>query len=101
MCVYALLSLQVMIVCMFVDLEECVEGQHQCQQRCINTFGSFKCSCDDGYQAAHDQTSCTGVCVAVYLCLFMSFMSLNKWSVFLAAKEPNFSSRNKNVSSTK
>ncbi|XP_044051099.1 uncharacterized protein si:dkey-163f14.6 isoform X2 [Siniperca chuatsi] len=43
------------------DLDECVEGQHQCQQRCINTFGSFKCSCDDGYQPAHDQTSCTDV----------------------------------------
>ncbi|XP_042272410.1 protein HEG [Thunnus maccoyii] len=43
------------------DLDECVEGQHQCQQRCINTFGSFKCSCDDGYQPAHDRTSCTDV----------------------------------------
>ncbi|XP_019133643.2 uncharacterized protein LOC109142890 isoform X3 [Larimichthys crocea] len=43
------------------DLDECVEGQHQCQQRCINTFGSFKCGCDDGFQPAHDQTSCTDV----------------------------------------
>ncbi|KAM8763413.1 uncharacterized protein AB9X84_007807 [Acanthopagrus schlegelii] len=43
------------------DLDECVEGQHQCQQRCINTFGSFQCSCDDGYQPARDQTSCTDV----------------------------------------
>ncbi|XP_031162242.2 uncharacterized protein LOC116054701 isoform X1 [Sander lucioperca] len=43
------------------DLDECVEGQHQCQQKCINTFGSFKCSCDDGYQPAHEQTSCTDV----------------------------------------
>ncbi|KAM6950214.1 EGF-like and EMI domain-containing protein 1 [Lycodopsis pacificus] len=43
------------------DLDECVEGQHPCQQRCVNTFGSFKCSCDAGYQPAHDQTSCTDV----------------------------------------
>ncbi|XP_031702718.1 uncharacterized protein LOC116383209 [Anarrhichthys ocellatus] len=43
------------------DLDECVEGQHPCQQRCFNTFGSFKCSCDAGYQPAHDQTSCTDV----------------------------------------
>nr|XP_046247937.1 uncharacterized protein si:dkey-163f14.6 [Scatophagus argus] len=57
------------------DLDECVEGKHQCQQRCINTFGSFKCGCDDGYQLAHDRTSCTDVdeCLqpaAVTGCLF-------------------------------
>lgn len=57
--------------CSCVDLDECVEGQHQCQQRCINTFGSFKCGCDDGYHPAHDWTSCTGVCgcVCIYTCV--------------------------------
>ncbi|KAL7406572.1 hypothetical protein ABVT39_022441 [Epinephelus coioides] len=43
------------------DLDECVERQHQCQQTCINTFGSFTCSCDDGYKPAPGQTSCTDV----------------------------------------
>lgn len=52
-------------VWMCVDLDECVEMQHRCQQRCINTFGSFMCGCDDGYQLAHDQTSCAGACLAV------------------------------------
>lgn len=81
---YVFFMYVIMIVCTCVDLDECVEGQHQCQQRCINTFGSYKCSCDDGYQPAHDQTSCTGVCMAVWLrpfihlCLFMSFTSMNK-----------------------
>ncbi|XP_029987071.1 latent-transforming growth factor beta-binding protein 4 [Sphaeramia orbicularis] len=42
------------------DFDECVEGQPRCQQRCINTFGSFKCACDDGYQPAPNQT-CTDV----------------------------------------
>lgn len=70
-CVYVVLSkCFMMTVCMCVDVDECVEGQHQCQQRCINTFGSFKCSCDDGYQPAHDQT-CTGVCVCVCVAMHL------------------------------
>nr|XP_019935283.1 PREDICTED: fibrillin-1-like [Paralichthys olivaceus] len=43
------------------DLDECADGQHQCHQRCINTFGSFKCGCDDGYHPAPDQTSCLDI----------------------------------------
>lgn len=61
----------IIIVCMCVDLDECVEGQHQCQQRCINTFGSFKCGCDDGFQPAHDQTSCTGVCLFAFVSVYV------------------------------
>ncbi|XP_035015982.2 uncharacterized protein si:dkey-163f14.6 [Hippoglossus stenolepis] len=43
------------------DLDECADGQHQCHQRCINTFGSFKCGCDDGHEPAPDQTSCLDI----------------------------------------
>lgn len=66
------------VVYMCVDLDECVEGQHQCQQRCINTFGSFQCSCVDGYQPAHDQTSCTGV----YVCAWSSVITSQSVNVF-------------------
>lgn len=65
MCLCCDLCMSIMIICTHVDLDECVQGQHPCQQRCVNTFGSFKCSCDDGYRPAHDQTSCTGVCACV------------------------------------
>ncbi|KAK5609465.1 hypothetical protein CRENBAI_007975 [Crenichthys baileyi] len=44
-----------------LDLDECAEGHHQCQQSCINTFGSFRCSCHVGYQPAPDPASCTDV----------------------------------------
>ena len=64
------------VVYMREDLDECVEGQHQCQQRCINTFGSFQCSCDDGYQPARDQTSCTGVCVCVCVVVLFYYISV-------------------------
>ncbi|XP_017159479.1 latent-transforming growth factor beta-binding protein 2 isoform X2 [Poecilia reticulata] len=43
------------------NLDECAEGQHQCQQSCINTFGSFRCGCHVGYQPTTDQASCVDV----------------------------------------
>ena len=33
----------------FVDINEC-EGSHGCSQECINTVGSFKCSCQSGFR---------------------------------------------------
>uniref|UniRef100_A0A1X7T8K6 EGF-like calcium-binding domain-containing protein n=1 Tax=Amphimedon queenslandica TaxID=400682 RepID=A0A1X7T8K6_AMPQE len=32
-----------------LDIDECVTGTHSCQQRCINTEGSYNCSCYDGF----------------------------------------------------
>ncbi|VDM04962.1 unnamed protein product, partial [Schistocephalus solidus] len=32
------------------DIDKCQEtGQNNCHHRCINTFGSFRCECDPGY----------------------------------------------------
>ncbi|CAB1347086.1 unnamed protein product, partial [Coregonus sp. 'balchen'] len=33
-----------------VDVNEC-SSSLPCSQRCINTYGSFKCMCVDGYEA--------------------------------------------------
>ncbi|KAI5629876.1 hypothetical protein C0J50_10413, partial [Silurus asotus] len=43
------------------DLDECVEGLHECQQVCENTFGSYRCSCTPGFQLSFDRISCTDV----------------------------------------
>ncbi|KAG7315346.1 hypothetical protein KOW79_021434 [Hemibagrus wyckioides] len=43
------------------DLDECVEGLHECQQVCENTFGSYRCSCRLGFQLSPDRMSCTDV----------------------------------------
>ncbi|KAB5526103.1 hypothetical protein PHYPO_G00147880 [Pangasianodon hypophthalmus] len=43
------------------DLDECVEGPHECQQVCENTFGSYRCSCSPGFQLSPDRMSCTDV----------------------------------------
>ncbi|KAJ0056371.1 hypothetical protein NL108_006873, partial [Boleophthalmus pectinirostris] len=61
-------------VCLFY-LDECKERLHHCPHRCINTPGSFLCSCPVGHQPSPDGTSCNDVdeCafpVAVTGCLF-------------------------------
>ncbi|XP_063314268.1 tolloid-like protein 1 isoform X2 [Pelobates fuscus] len=33
-----------------------------CEQRCVNTLGSYKCSCDPGYELAPDKKSCEAAC---------------------------------------
>ncbi|XP_029603485.1 uncharacterized protein LOC115188777 isoform X2 [Salmo trutta] len=50
------------------DVDECVEGQQQqrCQQTCVNTFGSFRCSCPYGHVLAGDGRTCVAECPAGY-----------------------------------
>ncbi|XP_068191480.1 epidermal growth factor-like protein 7 [Antennarius striatus] len=39
------------------DVDECVEGW-RCAQECVNTAGSFRCACGDGFSLAGDGRSC-------------------------------------------
>src|SRR4029434_10274252 len=46
-----------------------------CEQRCVNTLGSFKCACDPGYELAPDKKSCEGKRdMCVYLCLYVQLV---------------------------
>ena len=51
------------------DIDECSEGIDECSRsgptpaRCINTEGSYRCTCDEhvGYRLAPDGTTCEGI----------------------------------------
>ncbi|KAG8536554.1 hypothetical protein GDO81_026107 [Engystomops pustulosus] len=36
------------------DVDECESGQHHCSQSCINTSGSFRCGCSQGFYLSDD-----------------------------------------------
>lgn len=46
-----------------LDVNECSDGTHTCQQRCNNTHGSFRCMCDRGYSLNSDGFTCSGECL--------------------------------------
>lgn len=43
----------------FLDLNECENGIAQCNQTCVNTDGSYYCTCERGYQR-RDFSECEG-----------------------------------------
>eukprot|EP00729_Bicosta_minor_P013171 gene13171-26738_t len=43
------------------DVDECESGNNDCDHVCINTDGSFKCNCYDGYQLQGNKRSCKDV----------------------------------------
>ncbi|KAI6653224.1 EGF-like domain-containing protein [Oopsacas minuta] len=43
---------------LFVDVNECADSNGGCQQKCVNTGGSYYCECGAGYNLAVDERSC-------------------------------------------
>uniref|UniRef100_H2LYN2 Metalloendopeptidase n=1 Tax=Oryzias latipes TaxID=8090 RepID=H2LYN2_ORYLA len=48
----------------FKEMDECSRPDRgHCEQRCLNTLGSYRCACDPGYELAADRRSCqTAAC---------------------------------------
>ncbi len=46
---------------MFTDVNECSEANN-CQQDCVNTPGSFECTCGVGFTLDANGITCTGKC---------------------------------------
>ena len=44
-----------------IDMNECVQGTHNCQGTCTNTVGSFECGCPSGFQLGSDGISCSDI----------------------------------------
>ncbi len=45
----------------FIDINPCTLGSHNCSQICINMPGSYMCGCKDGYSLMADEQSCLGI----------------------------------------
>ena len=44
-----------------IDIDECKDKEKSgCSQRCLNTAGSYVCSCHYGYSLANDNKTCNG-----------------------------------------
>ena len=43
----------------FTDVNECAT-ENPCVQTCVNTYGSFICRCDPGYELEDDGVHCSG-----------------------------------------
>lgn len=48
------------LIFIVTDIDECSDNSHDCHllATCINTNGSFKCDCNEGYNG--DGKSCSG-----------------------------------------
>ncbi|XP_061731794.1 bone morphogenetic protein 1-like isoform X3 [Nerophis ophidion] len=48
----------------FKEMDECSRPDNGgCEQHCMNTLGSYRCTCDPGYELASDKSSCkTAAC---------------------------------------
>ena len=56
------------------DIDECQEGSAGCDHNCVNTDGSYLCTCMDGYELESDNHTCTGddLNKAVYMYMYLS-----------------------------
>ena len=50
-----------------LDINECNTANGGCEHNCMNTFGSFECSCRTGYLLSGNGLNCTGKQVATLL----------------------------------
>lgn len=50
---------------LLTEMDECSRPDNgHCEQRCLNTLGSYRCACDPGYELAADRRSCESECRA-------------------------------------
>lgn len=52
--------LQILLLIMFADVDECRVSNGGCDHNCTNTVGSYHCTCNAGYQLQSDKHSCKG-----------------------------------------
>lgn len=69
----------------FTDLDECLLEQDDCDTNanCINTNGSYTCSCKDGYYGNGE------ICFSEYTVIYMSLMLHNDYFIVIGTRDCN------------
>ena len=50
---------------MLIDVKNCIDGKHDCEHKCIELEGGYRCECNDGYRLQNDSKSCEGMHIGV------------------------------------
>ena len=73
-----------------VEEDECAKPDRGgCEQHCLNTLGSYQCSCEPGYELGPDRRACEGAAAfargvpCLKPCPCLSFMQSHCLSPFL------------------
>lgn len=53
--------LQIFMLYLMTDINECDNVNGGCEQNCINDDGSYTCSCTSGFHLSTDRQNCTGM----------------------------------------
>ena len=48
------------VVVVLLDIDECSDGIHSCEQVCNNSHGTYNCLCFNGYELTSDNFTCHG-----------------------------------------
>ena len=64
----------------YPDINECIRGTDICEQICLNSQGSYYCSCNSGYFLDANGYSCHGMCYYIeYYCIAtMYYLDINE-----------------------
>ncbi len=47
-------------MCIYIDINECLSDNGECEHDCTNTEGNFSCSCNTGYELDSNGFNCSG-----------------------------------------
>ena len=59
-----------------IDIDECAnDTMNNCEQRCVNTQGSFLCACGTGYQLNNDGMTCSGIFTEIQMYYYIRWLT--------------------------